>query len=90
MLPSIGAFARRPACAPRSDPRAIIRRTADATLAISLRLRWSWRVDELPSELPEDTLLTHDSLSVALEFDDARARFRRVELVDGDRVLRLL
>jgi DUF3047 family protein len=51
---------------------AIIRRTAEAALTPTLRLRWSWRVDELPSQLPEDTLLTHDYLSVALEFDDGR------------------
>jgi Protein of unknown function (DUF3047) len=49
---------------------AIIRRAAEVPLTPSLRLRWSWRVDELPSQLPEDTQLTHDYLSVALEFDD--------------------
>ena len=51
---------------------AIIRHTADAALTPTLRLRWSWRVNELPSQLPEDTQLTHDYLSVALEFDDGR------------------
>jgi hypothetical protein len=51
---------------------AIIRRAAEAALTPSLRLRWSWRVDELPSRLPEDTQLTHDYISVALEFDDGR------------------
>jgi DUF3047 family protein len=51
---------------------AIIRRAAAAALTPTLRLRWSWRVDELPSQLPEDTQLTHDYLSVALEFDDGR------------------
>jgi len=51
---------------------AIIRRRAAAALTPTLRLRWSWRVDELPSQLPEDTLLTHDYLSVGLEFDDGR------------------
>jgi len=51
---------------------AIIRRAAEAALTPTLRLRWSWRVDELPSQLPEDTPLTHDYLSVALEFDDGR------------------
>jgi hypothetical protein len=29
-------------------------------------------VDRLPSALPEDTLLTHDYVSVALEFDDGK------------------
>lgn len=57
-----------------AEPRtaAIIRRPVDVPLTPSLRLRWSWRLDELPSRLPEDTSLTHDYLSVALEFDDGQ------------------
>jgi Protein of unknown function (DUF3047) len=51
---------------------AIIRHPAQMTLTPSLRLRWSWRVDTLPSRLPEDTALTHDYLSLALEFDDGQ------------------
>ena len=51
---------------------AIIRHPAQMTLTPSLRLRWSWRVDTLPSRLPEDTPLTHDYLSVAVEFDDGQ------------------
>jgi hypothetical protein len=51
---------------------AIIRHPAEMTLTPSLRLRWSWRIDTLPSHLPEDTALTHDYLSVALEFDDGQ------------------
>jgi len=51
---------------------AIIRHPAQMTLTPSLRLRWSWRVDALPSRLPEDTALTHDYVSVALEFDDGQ------------------
>jgi hypothetical protein len=50
----------------------IIRKPADAPLTPTLRLRWSWRLDELPSRLPEDTALTHDYLSVALESTMAR------------------
>jgi pimeloyl-ACP methyl ester carboxylesterase len=51
---------------------AIIRHPAQMTLTPSLRLRWTWRIDTLPSRLPEDTALTHDYLSVALEFDDGQ------------------
>ncbi len=51
---------------------AIIRHPAEIKLTPSLRLRWSWRVGTLPSRLPEDTALTHDYLSVALEFDDGQ------------------
>ncbi|HET8822321.1 MAG TPA: DUF3047 domain-containing protein [Thermoleophilaceae bacterium] len=50
----------------------IVVRQAEAPLASTLRLRWSWRLDALPSELREDTPLTHDYLSVALEFDDGQ------------------
>lgn len=32
------------------------------------RLRWAWRVDALPSLCREDTLPTHDYLSIAVEF----------------------
>ena len=54
------------------DTVAIIRRPAEIPLTADLRLRWTWRLDELPSRLPEDTLLTHDYLSIALEFDDGQ------------------
>lgn len=54
------------------DGGGILRRPVDAALTPTLRLRWRWRIDELPSRLPEDTALTHDYLSVALEFDDGR------------------
>lgn len=36
------------------------------------RLRWAWRVDQLPSRLPEHIQPTHDYLSIAVEFDDGR------------------
>jgi hypothetical protein len=54
------------------DSVGLIRRPAAAPLTPTLRLRWSWRLDELPSTLPEDTAFTHDYLSVALEFDDGQ------------------
>jgi hypothetical protein len=34
------------------------------------RLQWRWRIDSLPSEVAEDSLLTHDYLSVAVEFEN--------------------
>jgi hypothetical protein len=36
------------------------------------RLRWAWKVDELPSAVREDTLPTHDYLSIAVEFDNGQ------------------
>jgi len=43
-----------------------------ATLTETLRLRWRWRMDQLPASSAEDTLFTHDYMSVAVEFDDGR------------------
>ena len=48
----------------------ILRRPIDLPLSADTTLCWSWRVSKLPSERAEDTLPTHDYLSVALEFDD--------------------
>ncbi|HTY16491.1 MAG TPA: DUF3047 domain-containing protein [Myxococcota bacterium] len=48
----------------------ILRRPVDFPLSFDTELSWSWRVLELPSARAEDTLPTHDYLSVALEFDD--------------------
>lgn len=50
----------------------ILRRDARLPLAAGTRLRWSWRVDELPIDLAEDTLPSHDYLSIAVEFDDGQ------------------
>ncbi len=36
------------------------------------RLRWSWKIDALPSSVREDTLPTHDYLSIAVEFDNGQ------------------
>ena len=45
---------------------------AQTTLTETLRLRWRWRMDQLPASSAEDTLFTHDYMSVAVEFDDGR------------------
>jgi hypothetical protein len=50
----------------------ILRREAPLPLEPGTRLRWSWRVDQLPVDLPEDTLPSHDYLSIAVEFDDGQ------------------
>jgi hypothetical protein len=58
-------------CRTRGDV-GILQREARAALQPGTRLRWSWRVDELPSGLAEDTLPSHDYLSIAVEFDDGK------------------
>ena len=50
----------------------IVRREARVPLSSGLELRWRWRMDSLPGTLAEDTLLSHDYLSVAVEFDDGK------------------
>jgi hypothetical protein len=50
----------------------IVCREARAPLTDTLTLRWRWRMAQLPASRAEDTLLTHDYMSVAVEFDDGR------------------
>ena len=50
----------------------ILRKEARLPLEPGTRLQWSWRVDSLPTDLPEDTLPSHDYLSIAVEFDDGQ------------------
>jgi hypothetical protein len=58
-------------CRTHRDVGLLIR---DAPLAFEpdTRLRWSWKVDELPSKQGEDRLETHDYLSIAVEFDNGQ------------------
>ncbi|MFT8417295.1 MAG: DUF3047 domain-containing protein [Acetobacter sp.] len=50
----------------------ILETPVDIPLNDRTRLSWSWLVDKLPSELPEDLVLTHDYISVAVRFDNGR------------------
>jgi hypothetical protein len=50
----------------------IVCREVGAPLTETLGLRWRWRMDQLPAKRAEDTILTHDYMSVAVEFDDGR------------------
>jgi hypothetical protein len=50
----------------------ILQRDARHPLVPGVRLRWSWKVDELPIDLAEDTLPSHDYLGIAAEFDDGQ------------------
>ena len=68
---SIALLGEQIGCITHGDA-GIIRHPVHARLDASTRLRWRWRVDELPSVLPEDSLLTHDYLSIAVEFEDGR------------------
>lgn len=50
----------------------ILQKDVDRPLTPSTRVRWKWKVDQLPSRRAEDTLPTHDYLSVAFEFENGR------------------
>lgn len=49
---------------------AIICHDAEMALTAETTLSWAWKVDRLPSVTAEDSLPTHDYLSIAVEFDD--------------------
>jgi hypothetical protein len=55
-----------------SDDVGILQRPVDVPLTPATTLGWRWRVDELPSQDAEDTLPTHDYLSIAVEFENGQ------------------
>lgn len=59
------------ACHTRDDA-AILRRPVDLPTSEDATLSWRWRIDALPSSEPEDTLLRHDYLSVAVEWESGQ------------------
>ena len=50
----------------------ILQFPADFPLTENTRLRWRWKVDRLPCDLPENIQPTHDYLSIAVEFDNGQ------------------
>ena len=50
----------------------ILQREAPMDLLPGTRIAWSWKVDELPSSMAEDSAASHDYLSVAVEFENGR------------------
>jgi hypothetical protein len=50
----------------------ILVRPIDSPLDETTRLAWRWRVSTMPSRVAEDTLPTHDYLSIAVEFDNGQ------------------
>lgn len=56
-------------CHTRGDV-GILQKDVALPLVPGTRLRWEWKVDALPSRLREDSLPTHDYLSLAVEFEN--------------------
>ena len=50
----------------------ILQYPIEAPLDATATLEWRWRVDQLPSALPEHIQPTHDYLSMAIEFDNGQ------------------
>lgn len=50
----------------------ILQRDVPLELVPGTQLRWRWRMDELPSEIAEDAQVSHDYLSIAVEFGNGR------------------
>jgi len=54
------------------DDLAIMQKSAPFELVPGTSLRWEWRIDSLPGQVAEDTLPTHDYISLAVEFENGR------------------
>lgn len=50
----------------------ILQYPIEIPLEEGLGLSWQWLVEQLPSDVAEDAVLTHDYLSIAVEFDDGK------------------
>ena len=50
----------------------ILQKQVDLPLDESSEISWRWCVDKLPATLREDTLPSHDYLSIAIEFENGR------------------
>lgn len=57
-------------CCHTAQDVAILQREVDVSFTPGTRISWDWLIDQLPATIREDTLPTHDYLSVAVEFDD--------------------
>ena len=54
------------------EDAAILHKDVPLSFTPDTRLRWSWKMDILPSRSREDVLQTHDYLSLAVEFDNGQ------------------
>ena len=50
----------------------ILTRDVDLPLTAGTTLKWRWKVDQLPSKLPETSIGQHDYLSIAVKFENGR------------------
>lgn len=56
-------------CKVRGDV-GILQKDVDLALTPGTELSWRWIVEDLPSDIREDSIPSHDYLSIAVEFDN--------------------
>ena len=54
------------------DDVGILQKPVDLPFAEDTRIRWRWKLDQLPSAVAENSLLTHDYISIAVEFENGQ------------------
>ncbi len=54
------------------DDASIMEKPASFDLTPKTTLSWKWKVDKLPSRLSENTMPTHDYMSIAVKFDNGK------------------
>ncbi len=59
-------------CCHTNEDVGILQFPADFPLTDTTELRWRWKTDRLPCDLPEDIQPTHDYLSIAVEFENGQ------------------
>jgi Protein of unknown function (DUF3047) len=50
----------------------VVKYDVDVPLTTETRLRWRWLIEALPSPLAEDSVLTHDYISIAMLFENGQ------------------
>lgn len=50
----------------------ILQKETPFELTPDTQISWDWKVDAIPSALPEDTAASHDYISIAVEFENGR------------------
>lgn len=54
------------------DDQGILRKPVDFPFGANTRIAWRWKLDEMPSDVAEDRVATHDYVSIAVEFENGR------------------
>jgi hypothetical protein len=50
----------------------ILTRDVDVPLTAATQLKWRWKVDQIPSKLPETAAANHDYFSIAVKFENGK------------------